>query len=84
MAKYRMVAALFAPDGNYDETTDPKAVADFKVLDKAYVERDIDTMHNILTGYGILDGPVEEYNSDCEYSIQADADGYYLLKKIGE
>ena len=84
MAKYRMVAALFAPDGNYDETTDPKAVADFKVLDKAYVERDIDTMHNILTGYGILDGPVEEYNSDCEYSIQADVDGYYLFKKISE
>lgn len=84
MAKYRMVAALFAPDGNYDETTDPKAVADFKALDKAYLERDIDTMHNILTGYGILDGPVEEYNSDCEYSIQADADGYYLFVKISE
>lgn len=84
MAKYRMVAALFAPEGNYDETTDPKAVADFKVLDKAYVERDIDTMHNILTGYGILDGPVEEYNSDCEYSIQADVDGYYLFTKISE
>ena len=84
MAKYRMVAALFAPDGNYDETTDPKAVADFKVLDKAYVERDIDTMHNILTNYGILDGPVVEYNSDCEYCIQADADGYYLFTKISE
>lgn len=84
MAKYRMVAALFAPDGNYDETTDPKAVADFKALDKAYVERDIDTMHNILTNYGILDGPVEEYNSDCENSIQADVDGYYLFTKISE
>ena len=78
MAKYRMVAALFADE------TDSKAVADFKAVDKAYAERDIDTMHNILTNYGILDGPVEEYNSDCEYSIQADADGYYLFVKISE
>ena len=36
MAKYQIKAALLAPSGNYDETTDPKAVADFKALDKAY------------------------------------------------
>lgn len=78
MAKYRMIAVLLADE------TNPKAVADFKTVDKAYVERDIDTMHNILTDYGILGGPVEEYNSDCEYSIQADAYGYYLFVKISE
>ena len=36
MAKYQIKAALLAPSGNYDKTTDPKAVADFKALDKAY------------------------------------------------
>lgn len=84
MAKYRIVAVLLTPSGNYDETTDPKAVADFKALDNAYEKRDIETMHNILTDYGILNGAIEEHDSDCEYSIQADADGYYLLKKINE
>ena len=79
MAKYRMIAVLIA-----DEITTPKEIADFKALDKAYEEKDIETMHNILTDYGILDGPIEEHNSECEYSIQADADGYYLLAKISE
>ena len=82
MAKYRIVAVLLTPSGNYDEATDPKAVADFKALDKAWEEKDIDTMHNILTDYGILNGAIEEHDSDCEYSIQTDADGYYLLKKV--
>lgn len=82
MTKYKIVGVLLAPAGNYDEATDPKAVADFKALDKAYEERDIETMHNILTDYGIIDGAIEEHDSDCEWQIQADADGYYLLKRI--
>ena len=84
MAKYRMVAALFAPDGNYDETTDPKAVADFKALDKAYEEKDTETMHNILTDYGILNGAVEEHDDEFDTIIVCDGDGYYLLEKIRE
>ena len=86
MAKYQIKAALLAPSGNYDETTDPKAVADFKALDKAYEEKDTETMHNILTGYGILNGAVEEHDDelDSDTIIVCDRDGYYLLEKIRE
>ena len=86
MAKYQIKAALLAPSGNYDETTDSKAVADFKALDKAYEEKDIETMHNILTDYGILNGAVEEHDDefDSDTIIVGDRDGYYLLEKIRE
>ena len=86
MAKYQIKAALLAPQGNYDETTDPKAVADFKALDKAYEEKDIETMRNILTDYGILNGAVEEHDDefDSDTIIVCDMDGYYLLEKISE
>lgn len=84
MAKYQIKAALLAPSGNYDETTDPKAVADFKALDKAYEEKDIETMRNILTDYGILNGSIEEHDTNADLIVDCDADGYYLLKKISE
>ena len=86
MAKYQIKAALLAPSGNYDEITDPKAVADFKALDKAYEEKDIETMHNILTDYGILNGAVEEHDDefDSDIIIECDGDGFYLMEKISE
>ena len=84
MAKYRIVAVLLTPSGNYDETTNPKAVADFNALESAWEKQDIDTMHNILTDYGILNGAIEEHDDDSDYGIEVDADGYYLLKKISE
>ena len=86
MAKYQIKAALLAPSGNYDETTDPKAVADFKALDKAYEEENIETMHNILTDYGILNGAVEKHDDEfaSDTIIVCDRHGYYLLEKIRE
>ena len=84
MAKYRMVAALFAPDGNYDETTDPKAVADFKALDKAYESDDVESMESILSNYELENGAVEEHDDDSDTIIVCDRDGYYLLEKISE
>ena len=84
MAKYRMVAALFAPDGNYDETTDPKAVADFKALDKAYESNDFESMESILSNYELENGAVDEHDDDSDTIIICDRDGYYLLEKIRE
>ena len=84
MAKYRIVAVLLTPSGNYDETTSPKAVADFNALESAWEKQDIETMHNILTDYSILNGAIEEHDDDSDYGIEVDADGYYLLKKISE
>ena len=84
MAKYRIVAVLLTPSGNYDEKSCPKAVADFNALESAWEKQDIDTMHNILTDYGILNGAIEEHDYDSDYGIEVDADGFYLLRKISE
>ena len=84
MAKYRMVAVLFAPSGNYDETTDPKAVADYMALDKAYESNDFESMESILSNYELKNGAVEEHDDDSDTIIVCDRDGYYLLEKIRE
>lgn len=84
MAKYQIKAALLAPSGNYDETTDPKAVADFKALDKAYVSNDVESMESILSNYELKNGAIEEHDDDSDTIIVCDRDGYYLLKKIRE
>ena len=84
MAKYQIKAALLAPQGNYDETTDPKAVADFKALDKACESNDFDSMASILSNYELENGAVEEHDDDSDTIIICDKDGYYLLKKIRE
>lgn len=84
MAKYQIKAALLAPSGNYDETTDPKAVADFKALDKAYVSNDVESMESILSNYELKNGAIEEHDDDSDTIIVCDRDGYYLLEKIRE
>ena len=84
MAKYQIKAALLAPSGNYDETTDPKAVADFKALDKAYESDDVESMESILSNYELKNGAIEEHDDDSDTIIICDRDGYYLLKKIRE
>lgn len=84
MAKYQIKAALLAPSGNYDETTDPKAVADFKALDMACESYDFDSMASILSNYEVENGAIEEHDSDSDLVVYCDADGYYLLEKIRE
>ena len=84
MAKYQIKAALLAPSGNYDETTDPKAVADFKALDKAYESNDFESVESILSNYGLENGAIEEHDNNADLIVDCDADGYYLLKKIRE
>lgn len=86
MAKYQIKAALLAPSGNYDETTDPKAVADFKALDKAYESNDVESMESILSNYELENGAVEEHDDefDSDTIIVCDRDGYYLSEKIRE
>ena len=76
MAKYQIKAALLAPSGNYDETTDPKAVADFKALDKAYESDDVESMESILSNYELENGAVEEHDDDADLIVDCDKDGY--------
>lgn len=84
MAKYRMIAALLTPNGDYTKTAYPKAYADFMALDKAYESNDIESMESILSNYELENGAVEEHDDDSDTIIVCDRDGYYLLEKIGE
>ena len=83
MAKYRIVAVLLTPNGNYDETTDPKAVADFNTLESAWDEgNDDEVLINILSNYEIENGAIEEHDANADLIVDCDADGFYLLKKV--
>ena len=82
MAKYRMIAALLTPNGDYTKTAYPKAYADFMALDKAYESNDFESMESILSNYEIENGAVEEHETNADYIVDCDADGFYLLKKV--
>ena len=84
MAKYRMIAALLTPNGDYTKTAYPKAYADFMALDKAYESNDFESMESILSNYELKNGAVEEHDDDSDTIIVCDRDGYYLLEKIRE
>lgn len=84
MAKYRMIAALLSPNGDYTKTAYLKAYADFMALDKAYESNDIESMESILSNYGLENGAIEEHDNNADLIVNCDADGYYLLKKIRE
>ena len=84
MAKYRMIAALLSPNGDYTKTAYPKVYADFMALDKAYESNDIESMESILSNYELENGAVEEHDDDSDTIIVCDRDGYYLLEKIRE
>ena len=84
MAKYKMIAALLTPNGDYTKTAYPKAYADFMALDKAYESNDIESMESILSNYELENGAVEEHDDDSDTIIVCDRDGYYLLEKIRE
>ena len=84
MAKYKMIAALLTPNGDYTKTAYPKAYADFMALDKAYESNDIESMESILSNYELENGAIEEHDDDSDTIIVCDRDGYYLLKKIRE
>lgn len=84
MAKYQIIAVLLTPNGNYTETECPKGYTDYMALDKAYETNDFDSMESILSNYEIENGAVEEHETNADYIVDCDADGFYLLKKISE
>ena len=84
MAKYQIIAVLLTPNGNYTETECPKGYADYMALDKAYEVNDFDSMESILSNYEIENGAVEEHDTNADFIVDCDADGFYLLRKISE
>jgi hypothetical protein len=53
-------------------------------LDKAYETNDFDSMESILSNYEIENGAVEAHETNADYIVDCDADGFYLLRKISE
>ena len=84
MSKYQIIAVLLTPSGNYTETDCPKGYADYMALDKAYETNDFDSMESILSNYEIENGAVEEHDTNADFIVDCDADGFYLLRKISE
>ena len=84
MAKYKMIAALLSPNGDYTKTAYPKAYADFMALDKAYESNDFESMESILSNYELENGAIEEHDTNADLIVDCDKDGYYLLRKIRE
>ena len=84
MAKYRIIAALLSPNGDYTKTAYPKAYADYMALEKAYESNDVESMESILSNYELKNGAIEEHDDDSDTIVVCDRDGYYLLEKIGE
>ena len=84
MAKYQIIAVLLTPNGNYTETECSKGYADYMALDKAYEVNDFDSMESILSNYEIENGAVEEHDTNADFIVDCDADGFYLLRKISE
>ena len=82
MAKYRIIAALLSPNGDYTKTAYPKAYADYMALEKAYESNDVESMESILSNYELKNGAIEEHDDDSDTIIVCDRDGYYLLEKI--
>ena len=82
MAKYQIVGVLLQPNGNYDEISSPKGVNDFNSLDLAFLGEDMETAISILQDYEIENGAIEDHNCNADFIVDADADGYYLLKKL--
>lgn len=84
MAKYQITAMLNAPSAEgYDEVSDPKAYADYKILETAFEYANIDVMRFILENYRYTDGSIEEHKHiDAEYFIEGNADCFCLLERI--
>ena len=83
MAKYRMIAVLLAPSGNYDE---PNVVADYNALNKAWNEGNDEVFFNIIGKYEVENGAEEEHDDefDSDIIIECDGDGFYLMEKISK
>lgn len=74
---FRLVAMLLAPGGNYTIEDDAQAVADYERL-----ENDDANSFEILQRYEVDSDNYMSFNTNSDYVIDYDADGYYLYKKV--
>lgn len=74
---FRLVAMLLAPEGNYTIEDDAQAVADYERL-----ENDDPNSFEILQRYEVDSDHYMSFNTNSDYVIDYDADGYYLYEKV--
>lgn len=76
---FRLVAMLLAPEGNYTIENNPQAVADYERL-----ENDDPNSFEILQKYEVDSDNYMGFNTNSNYVIDYDADGYYLYEKVAQ
>lgn len=79
MAKFQIKAVLLTPNGNY---TDKEGINDFNTLNEAFENNDNETLYNTLSKYKIENGAIEEHDTNADFIVDCDADGFYFLEKI--
>lgn len=77
--RFRLIAMLLQPEGNYTIEDDPQAFADFERL-----ENDDPNSFEILQRYEVDSDHYMSFNTNSDYVIDYDADGYYLYEKVAE
>lgn len=77
--RFRLIAMLLQPEGNYTIKDDPQAFADFERL-----ENDDPNSFEILQRYEVDSDHYMSFNTNSDYVIDYDADGYYLYEKVAE
>jgi hypothetical protein len=77
--RFRLIAMLLQPEGNYTIEDNPQAVADFERL-----ENDDANSFEILQKYEVDSDNYMSFNTNSDYVIDYDADGYYLYEKVAE
>lgn len=77
--RFRLIAMLLQPEGNYTIEDNPQAFADFERLDNG----DEDSFE-ILRKYEVDSDHYMSFDTIADYVIDEDADGFYLYKKVDE
>lgn len=77
--RFKLIAMLLQPEGNYTVEDDAQAVADYERL-----ENDDPNSFEILRRYEVDSDNYMSFNTNSDYVIDYDADGYYLYEKVVE
>lgn len=77
--RFRLIAMLLQPEGNYTIEDNPQAVADFEKL-----EMGDENSFEILQKYEVDSDHYMEFDTIADYVIDEDADGFYLFERVAE
>lgn len=85
MAKYQVKAMLNAPsEEGYNQTNDPKAYGDYRILTTAFEHNNMDVMEFVLNNYRYEGGAIEEHTADVNVLIEGNGECFILLERIDD